>query len=95
MMARKPATKVEAYFAKLMEQFGTTPLLQADRRVDAEPITEAHGLAQQPDLRGEQRVVDQFDALARTDRTHMKDGIAVAGQHRTDSFDGIVGPAHE
>src|SRR6476659_8968617 len=61
--------------------------------VDSQSITEPHRLVQQPDLRGEQRVVDQLHALPGADCSHVKDGIAVAGEHGTGALDGVIGAA--
>src|SRR5215213_2958236 len=49
--------------------------VEQPRLVDAEPVTEFDGFMQQPDLRGEQRVVDELDALAGADGADVKDGV--------------------
>src|SRR3954470_21176563 len=78
--ARHPARR--AAVADRLEQPGL---------VDAEPVTEPDGLVQQPDLRGEQRVVDELDALAGADGADVKDRVAVAGQHGPDPLDSVIG----
>src|SRR5690242_4083563 len=63
--------------------------------VDAEAAGQSHGLPQQADLRGEQRVVDQLDAVTRADLADVQNRIAVAGQQGPDPLDGVVGAADE
>ena len=50
--------------------------------LDAQPAAQPHALGDQPDLRREQRVVDQLDQLTRTGAADMQDRVSVGVQQR-------------
>lgn len=61
---------------------------QHGRLVEPEVTGRPHGLGDETDLRGEQRIVDEFDvdefdALPGAGRPDVQDGVGIAGRYRT------------
>lgn len=61
----------------------------------AETVAQGDRLPQQSDLGGEQRVVGQLHGLPRAERPDVQDRVAVGGEHRPDTCDGVIGTADE